>query len=133
MPTRDFDASRPAREPVTFTLRGASYTAAPSAPAQALLDAAAADSATDAADKVAALGKFMDAVLIPESATRFAAGMSDRANPIDLEDLAAVVAWLIEVYTARPTEQPSPSPSGPTTAGADSTPGAVSEALTPSP
>lgn len=48
--------------------------------------------------------------LLPESWDRFAARLKDKAKPIDDDQMADVVLWLLEEYGMRPT-QPSPSSS----------------------
>lgn len=51
-------------------------------------------------------------ILLPESAERFIARLSDAANPIGVETFERVVEHLLERYGLRPTESDSPSSSG---------------------
>ena len=48
----------------------------------------------------------LELLLQPESYTRFVAAMNDEARdePIDVPQLTEIFQWLIEQYTARPTE-----------------------------
>lgn len=48
--------------------------------------------------------------LLPDSWERFAARLKDKTKPIDDDQMADVVLWLLEEYGMRPT-QPSPSSS----------------------
>jgi hypothetical protein len=51
-------------------------------------------------------------VLLPESADRFIARLSDQRNPIGQRKIAAITQWLFEEYGLRPTESDSASSTG---------------------
>ena len=51
--------------------------------------------------------------LLPESFTRFTNRLKDKANPIDDDQMADVVLWLLEEYGMRPTQPSQPSSDGP--------------------
>lgn len=106
------------------------------APAMAVLDVAKVNQAADL-DKIQVIMTFLDQVLEPESAARFAARLSSIENPITIEQATSIAVWAMEdVYaTERPTEAPLPSPNGsgstgPNTTGTASTEGLISEPQT---
>lgn len=117
-------------EPISFSLDGEEFHAAPVQPAAALEAVAeVADVAgTDArmGDQFKALMSYMDLVLLPESSARLSARMRDAESPVSMEDVASVAGWLIEEYGGRPTEAPSSSPDGGSAHGETSTPSALS-------
>lgn len=51
--------------------------------------------------------------LLPESWDRFAARLKDKTRPIDDDQMADVVLWLLEEYGMRPTQPSQPSSDGP--------------------
>lgn len=56
--------------------------------------------------------RFLDEVLLPESAERFARRLMDRNNPITMQQAGKVYRMLMGKYTGRPTQPPSPSQNG---------------------
>lgn len=110
---RDF--SRP-RKRLTFTIDGELFEAAPVLPGDIYAefvtrynDTAATETYQQQHDLLkSALGL----ALMPESYDRFSARMKDKTNPIDDDQMADVILWLLEAYGLRPTKQSSPSSSG---------------------
>jgi hypothetical protein len=51
-------------------------------------------------------------ILLPESADRFIARLSDRRNPIGQGKITRITQWLFEEYGLRPTESDSASSTG---------------------
>jgi hypothetical protein len=137
MAHKDFTSARRAEqgESVTFTLNGESYEAAADAPGGALLDIAAQagdETANDGA-RAMAIATFLDSVLLPDSAERFADRFRDPLNPITLEQAVEVLQWLVgEVYVGRPTATRSPSANGRSRTGRPSTAAARPVASIPS-
>lgn len=122
MPHKDFEADRriDRGETVTFTLNGEGYEAAADAPGGAILDVAATatDDSLPDGRRAMAIGTFLDAVLLPESAERFADRFRDPTNPITLEQATELLTWLVEeVYVGRPTARSRPSRPGPRATG----------------
>lgn len=68
--------------------------------------------------------QFMDVVLLPDSAVRFAERMRSVEEPITLEQAFQIWRWLLSQYGARPTEPSSPSENGHDGTGPSSTAGA---------
>lgn len=64
---------------------------------------------------------FADAVFLPESAERYAAGMKSSEWPIDMPMLSWTIERLAEMYGGRPTAPPDPSSGGQSTTGTSST------------
>jgi hypothetical protein len=63
---------------------------------------------------------------------RFVARLSNRQNPIDIQQLVAIIGWVIERYTNRPTVPSSSSSDGsqPDDGGTSSTDGALATGST---
>jgi hypothetical protein len=59
------------------------------------------------------LKEALELALLPESWQRFAERLKDKHNPIDDDQLADVVLWLLEEYGLRPTQPSQPSSDGP--------------------
>lgn len=64
---------------------------------------------------------FADAVFLPESSERFAAGMKSNEWPIDMPMLSWTIERLAEMYGGRPTAPPETSSGGASTTGTSST------------
>lgn len=71
--------------------------------------------------------QFMDLVLLPDSAQRFAERMRSVTEPITLAQAFEVWRWLLGQYGARPTMPSSPSGNGHDGTGQSSTAGAPAE------
>jgi hypothetical protein len=116
---------------VLFEVDGDEFTAVGVAPAMAILDVGAVNKAEDM-DKIRIILEFLDMVLLPESAARFAARLRSSESPISIDQAAKIAVWLMEeVYAPeRPTEAPSPSQNGSGSTGQSSTGGASAPAST---
>lgn len=119
-----------------FRIMGEVFSAAGECPAGALFDMAAIAATTDTGDaatarKMAAIPAFLDAVIMPESAVRFAKLMRDPERPLTMERVNRVLSHLIRVYGGRPTEQSSHSSGGLGGIGSNSTDGAQLVVSTP--
>lgn len=71
---------------------------------------------------------FLDAVLLPDSAARFAERLRSSVDPISLGQMYEVWGWLIEQYSGRPTQPSQSTSSGSDGTGTSSTAGALVEA-----
>jgi hypothetical protein len=65
-----------------------------------------ADNATESFEE------FFSVVMQPDSATRMAAKLHDRANPLDPDQANEIMEWLMEVYGLRPSQPSSDSSAG---------------------
>lgn len=68
------------------------------------------DTSVDQAKK--ALHELFRLVLLPESADRFIARLSDPHHPIGQQKIVRITRWLFEEYGLRPTESDSASSTG---------------------
>lgn len=112
MPHRSF--SSPTRaEAVTFDLNGRSYDCIRALPGGFFIDVRLGHVPAQS---------FFDVVLAEGDKADFAAAIRATEEPIvDQTTLDAIQAYLIEVYTGRPTGRSSDSSNGATTTGAGST------------
>lgn len=63
-------------------------------------------------EQLTIMHNLMRMILLPESAERFIARLSDPARPIGIATFERVTDYLMEAYGLRPTEPDSPSSSG---------------------
>lgn len=111
-PIRDFSRKR---ERVQFRIDDDLFEATPAIPGDILTEFAKRYSNVSDASLDQQLNIMKDAiglVLLPESHARFTKRLSDLENPIELEQVAEVVNWLMEHYGRRPTVPSSHSPTG---------------------
>lgn len=123
MPHMEFESAKSSGEEVTFTIGEDPFVfkAIPVLPAGSFIDLLSGQGG----NLLKSTANFLDFVLEPDSRDHFAARMRDPQNPIDMETLERIGAWLLGVYTGRPTELPSPSPAGqeaPTETSTESSP-----------
>lgn len=112
---RDFSAPR---TPITFRIDGDVFTAMPALPALTLIEFAdTGERMWDGGeeDRSKLFAKLFRMCLTDESAERFVDRLTDRTNPIDINQVNDVVDYLMERYGLRPTV-----PSGSSSAGSDS-------------
>jgi hypothetical protein len=113
---RDFGSSQildtSEYEPVSFKLDGETFTCHSVIPGAALLDFVAAADSGEGGRASESIMRFFAAALPREEYERFEVfvGRTDRVTP--LETLAEISAWLVEIYSERPTRLPSVSPDG---------------------
>lgn len=112
---RDFSRKR---TPITFTIDGDVFEAAPRLPADTFVEFVTLYndrvSADTLAQQLALLKQAIELVLLPESWERFSARLKDKARPIDDDQISDVVLWLLEEYGLRPTQPSQPASDGPT-------------------
>lgn len=93
--------------PHPFQIDNDTFYAAARLPGGAVLDLAGIIvTAEDGSQTVraGALMEFLDAVLLPDSAQRFADRLRSPTEPIGLDEATGIVKWLVEeVYGLRPT------------------------------
>lgn len=105
------------RKPIQFQIDDDVFDAAPTVPAEVMIQFAEGfttldPSAMNPAELVGALRRVVEFVLLPQSLERFKERMASQAEPIDMEQLDEIVQWLFEEYGLRPTVESSPSLSG---------------------
>lgn len=118
MPSRDFTRKH---EPIWFTIepeRYDCYAVLPMDDLQSFAETIGTEvTVANILDKIKLV---MELVMQPESYQRFVARMANRQDPVDPRQLMDIAEWLAEVYTNRPTGQPSNSSSGSPDAGSGS-------------
>lgn len=108
-PVRDFSTGR---QPIRFRVDGDLFEALAELPA---LDSILLTELLNAFDRVDVTGrerfevivKFLETVLVAESAERFVARLTSRAQPIGFNRLLDVMLWLVAQYRAELTDDAS--------------------------
>jgi hypothetical protein len=110
---KDFGAPANMDEPITFTLYGETFRCAPSIQGRTLLQFISMSGDDESPDKGAsAVLQFFDSALVKADRERFVELTSSEDTVVPLETLASIMEWLVEQYSGRPTEPPSPSEPG---------------------
>jgi hypothetical protein len=110
---KDFSRARPT---VSFKIDDDVFTGVPAMSADDMVALVATFADMDEDDPVQVAKTIKDIVrnlLDSRSADRFVNRMGDRVQPIEFDQANEVILWLMGEYGMRPTEQPSPSGSGP--------------------
>ena len=107
-------------DPITFTLAGEEFTCRAKLPGWLMVKFVASSTRDIRGADIGAVYNFFRDVLVPESLVRFEALMYTDEYDIELDTLADITNWLVSEYTARPTQQPSPSTNGAGTTGTTS-------------
>ena len=110
MPSRDFSKTH---EPVWFTIDPDRYDCYSVLPLDDLKEfAEVIGTEVSVGNVVEKIKRVMQLVMEPVSYEKFEYRMGNRKDPIDPRQLMSIVEWLMEVYTDRPTPQPSSLSSG---------------------
>jgi len=72
--------------------------------------------------QVAGVINFFDAVLDEDSSAYITRRLLDRRDQFGIDEVQDIIAWLVEEWSARPTQPPSGSTPSPPRGGAKSTP-----------
>jgi hypothetical protein len=94
-------------DPLTFTVDGEQWTAYPPTGGQLALVMAAQAEHSSVVEKIAGLVNFLDSILDEDAVASYRARLMDRDDPFDFDNVEAIVEWLMEEWSARPTKQPS--------------------------
>jgi hypothetical protein len=97
------------KEPVSFAIHGETFECHPALQGKVLLDLVARSSGDDASEAAKTISMFFENVLSEESYKRFDTLLSHPDKIVTVEDLGEISAWLVEVYTDRPTQGPEVS------------------------
>lgn len=110
-------------EPLNFELNGHEFSCYPAIQGSVLLefvrDAAAADSG--GGDSAKALYNFLSSAMPEAEYNKLQDVLHDKETIIEVELIGEIVSWLVEEYSARPTQQPEVSSIGQQTSGTTST------------
>jgi hypothetical protein len=116
-PARNFDEVLETN--LVFTLRGEEFTLRDVRP-EVIASWEDEDAPTTAAEGLAAIDVKIKTLLAPEDVERYDALRAREDEPVNLRQLKALVEWIVEVQSDRPTEAPSPSDGGAGRRGATS-------------
>lgn len=131
---RDFSRPRPR---ITFTIDNDEFEAAPVLPGDIYAEFVTRYNGTAGGEtyqqRYDTVKSALQLALLPESWERFAARLADQTHPIDEDQMADVVLWLLETYGLRPTQPSQPSSDGPSSpaSGTSSTEEQQPQASTP--
>lgn len=100
------------KEPVKFMLHGEEFNCRTELQGKVLLDLVARSSGEDPADAAKIVDEFFKNVLLDESYKRFDALLTDPDRIVSVDTLGQISAWLVEVYSSRPTQGPEVSSPG---------------------
>jgi hypothetical protein len=113
-PARDFSRKR---KSLDFTIDGDRFVPASVLPGDVYAEFVTLYNRTASVESYQAqhdlLKSALQLALLPESWNRFAARLKDKTNPIDDDQMADAVLYLLEAYGLRPTEPSQPSSDGP--------------------
>lgn len=118
MTLKDFDAARRERKrtlnpeqdkPIVFQIGGHAFSCAKVLPYGLVLDIALVPDDAPQTLQVAALNNLILQMIRPEHHEAWEALTRDTEDGLDLDDIKAVVSWMMEVYTGRPTVPSSTS------------------------
>jgi len=108
-------------EPLTFVLDDFEYTALPPTPAQFAVFMSTQAESRDVSDRVAGVIDFFDGLLTEEARRTFRKRLLDRDDPFDFDMVQEIMEWLVEEWSARPTQPSSGSVASRTNTGRRST------------
>jgi hypothetical protein len=108
-------------DPLEFTLNDQTFSCRRAIQGSVLLEFISNADSQDGGRSARALEEFFKDVLPPDDHARFQIMLKDPEIIVNLSDLGEIAAWLIEEYTARPTQGPNSSSSGPLNSGPVST------------
>lgn len=131
---KNFDEKRAARAAFmdrNFILGGEEFTMRAAVRPEALVAYESLDASADISTTLGIIDGLIIAFLEPgpggDAHSRYRQIRERDEDPISVEDLQELVEWMMEVYTARPTEQPGESSESPGTTGTLSTDDSSSE------
>lgn len=94
---------------LTFKLHGEEFECYPNMQGKALLDIVANSNEDDPSSVATTMTEFFGRALLPESYERFNKILEDPETIVPVDVLGEITGWLVEQYSARPTEEPEGS------------------------
>lgn len=107
-------------EPITFEIYGQVFRCRPALQGVVLINFIAESASDDSAAGAKAVLEFFNKAIRPEDRERFFEMTNSEDYVIPMETLSEIMDFLVEAYAARPTQQPTPSGTGPETTGTTS-------------
>lgn len=108
-------------DPLLFKVGDDEFTAYPPTTAMFALFMASQSDTREVQDKVAGLVDFLDQLIDEEQRITFHRALLDRDHPLSFTMLQDIVEWLVEEWSARPTQESSDSSPQQRTGGRTST------------
>lgn len=108
-------------EPLEFTIGGDEFIVYPPTTAMFALFLASQADNRSIPDQMAGVVDMIDNLLEPSQRSTFHKRLLDREHPLDFDVLQEIIEWMLEEWSARPTQQSSDSSSSRKTAGRKST------------
>lgn len=99
-------------QPLSFELNGEEFQVKSAIQGGYLLRFVSEADGEDGSKAANALWGFFEYCMEPAEYERFQKVLDDPETLVEIETIGEIVSYLIEEYTGRPTEQPSPSLSG---------------------
>lgn len=96
-------------EAVTFTLHGEEFECHSNMQGKVLLNIVANSNEDDPQSVANTMTEFFEKALLPESYERFSALLEAPDTIVPVDTLGEITGWLVEQYSARPTEEPKGS------------------------
>lgn len=90
------------KEPITFTIKGETFTAVPEVQGKVLIDLIKRSQSTDPTESFDMMLDLFNAALEDESLVRFNALLEDKHRIVTVEKLAEITQFLVEEYADRP-------------------------------
>ena len=104
-------------EPITFQLYGETFRCIPAMQGTTLIEFIAQASMDDPSAGARAVLNFFTTVIVQSDLEKWEAMTKSSETIVPMETLSEIMDWLVEQYSARPTEPPTASPPGDTTTG----------------
>jgi hypothetical protein len=104
-------------EPLTFDLYDQQFRCAPAMQGRVLIEFIARSASGDPAAGAQAVLDFFDTAVIAADRERFKEMLEGEEYIVPMSTLTDIMDWMVEEYTGRPTEPPSPSQPGESTTG----------------
>jgi len=104
-------------EVITFNLYGERFKCVQALQGRTLIEFIARSSVDNPSESAKAVLDFFDSALAPEDRERFTELTASEDRIVPMDTLTEIMDWLVEQYTARPTEPSTPSESGDTSTG----------------
>lgn len=112
---KDFTKKRP---PVFFTIGEQRFDCYQALPVETMQEITKKAEVVNTGNAMTALTEFFELVMQPEAVIRLKAMMSDKVDPLEMDQATDIFMWLLEVYGLRPTTSSSGSSAGLPTDGA---------------
>jgi len=109
------------RVPINFMVDGETFHCMPALSVEVMQEVALKAGDVTNTTAFSSMTEFFGNVLQPESFIRLKAKMSDKVEPLELDQATDIFLWLLEVYGLRPTTSSSGSSDGSPTDGAGTT------------